>query len=148
MLYFLETDTRGRQLLLCRWTEFLFEQGQRVHVLTDSTTSAQHLDHLLWSFSQPSFVPHRIFHPDQAADADGPAEPVVITVTPCYLRDYSVLVCDAPAPLDLLKRYPLALHFVLMDHSEQRQESRLLFQQARREELELRHFRQNANLPQ
>ncbi len=136
-IYFVETRANEQRSLLCRWVECLYEAGRRIQVIADSTISAQHLDQLLWTFSQASFVPHRI-HTKDASEED--LEPVVITVGEVRLDGFEILICDGQVGLEFMLLYPIALHFVLQDDDEKRQESRLLWQKARGEGVELHHM--------
>lgn len=49
------------QLALCEHVERLYEAGQRVYVLADGEAGARHLDELLWTFREDSFIPHRLW---------------------------------------------------------------------------------------
>jgi DNA polymerase-3 subunit chi len=51
----------------CRLAEQAAEQGQRVYLQTTSTSEAQRLDELLWTFNDRSFLPHEIFSGGPAA---------------------------------------------------------------------------------
>lgn len=42
----------------CRLAEKAWQQGHRVHVVTDTEEGARAVDDLLWTFRQESFVPH------------------------------------------------------------------------------------------
>jgi len=66
-------DARLRQA--CRIVEKATETDQNVFIHATSDVDARKLDELLWTFSQGSFIPHRIVHegPDVA-----PLEPVII----------------------------------------------------------------------
>ncbi len=66
------TDT-ARAVLCCKLAEQQMRQGQRVFVLTASMDAAQELDHLLWSYTAESFLPHAL-----AGDAEASAAAVVI----------------------------------------------------------------------
>ncbi|MGV8074294.1 MAG: DNA polymerase III subunit chi [Syntrophobacteraceae bacterium] len=127
-IYFVETRAEEQRSLLCRWVECLYEVGKRIQVVADLMMAAQHLDQLLWTFSQGSFVPHRIL-------AQGASEqimdPVVITIGEVHLPGFDILVCDSPAHLEFMSLYPATLHFVLQDDEERRGESRLMWQIAR-----------------
>lgn len=137
-LYFVETRVNEQRLLLCHLTEHFYEAGRRIQVLTDSSMAAQHLDQMLWSFSQESFIPHRIFTSDPSESF---FEPVLITVGEKELPERpDFLICDGAASVEFLSRYPSAIHFVLMDDAQRRQESRLLWQTARDQGIELRHI--------
>lgn len=64
----------ARLVLACRIAEKAFKLEQKVLINTDSRMDASRLDELLWTFSQGSFVPHRVIGSDS-----GPGiEPVLI----------------------------------------------------------------------
>ncbi len=136
-MIFVETTAREQRKDLCRWAEYFAEQGKKVLVLTDSTLGAQHLDQLLWSFSQPSFVPHRIVV-EAEPNASFP-EPVLIAVDPGLPLPAEVVLCDAFPDLDALGRYSTIMHFVPLDDEEQKQKSRRLWMEAKARGLELKH---------
>ena len=127
-LYFVETKTEEQPVALCRWVERFYEEGRRVQVCTSSSLAAQHLDHLLWTFAQGSFIPHRIGSSDQSA---APIEPVVITVEEAPVEGATVLVCDGQTGLEFMLSYERVVHFVLLDDPEKRQNSRSLWQKVR-----------------
>ena len=87
-IYFVETPSEGQRRLLCQWVERFYEEGKRVQVVVDSTMAAQHLDQMLWTFSQESFVPHSIFAFNKSSDL---IEPVVITVCTPFCLHYITL---------------------------------------------------------
>lgn len=135
-IYFAETKRDEQKRLLCRWVEHFYEEGRKVQVVTDGTLNAQQLDQMLWTFSQSSFIPHRIVHPQ---DQRPWMEPVVITVGEVLSSGHEVLVCDIPVSPDFMGRYSLVLHFVLLDDMEQRKHSRILWQSARDRGLFVQH---------
>jgi DNA polymerase-3 subunit chi len=62
-----------KALDICRIAEALYLAGKRVAVAVTDAKRAAILDDYLWTFSQPSFVPHALW------DGDAPiAEPVAI----------------------------------------------------------------------
>lgn len=136
LIYFIETRTEEQRNILCLWTELLYEKGRRVQICVDSSMAAQHVDQLLWTFSQASFIPHRIV----ARENSSFVEPVAITVGELHLRGFDILVCDAKVHLDFLRYYPQAVHFVLTNDEEKKQESRLLWQKAKEEGFQLKHI--------
>jgi DNA polymerase-3 subunit chi len=74
--YIVESDTDDARLrLACRIVDKAAEADQHVYIHATSDIDAQKLDELLWTFSQGSFIPHRIVR----GDADPvPLEPVII----------------------------------------------------------------------
>jgi DNA polymerase III subunit chi len=64
-----------KALEVCRTVELLYLAGRRVVVYISDAGRASVLDEYLWTFSQPSFVPHVIW--SGAAEVE---EPVVLVV--------------------------------------------------------------------
>jgi DNA polymerase III subunit chi len=126
-IYFVETIASEQRDLLCRWVEKFYEEGARVQVIAGSTQAAQYLDQLLWTFSQPSFVPHGVY----SGSGPVPPGPVLITTGEERIGGVDTAVCDTPVSLELMELYRTAVHFVLRDDPERRQESRLMWQRAR-----------------
>ncbi|WP_043751106.1 DNA polymerase III subunit chi [Imhoffiella purpurea] len=57
--YSLEPDSRGdRFLLACRLTERIRAQDLRLIIHCPEPEEARHLDRLLWTFREDSFLPH------------------------------------------------------------------------------------------
>ena len=57
--YLLDHATEGgRDAAVCKLTHKAFRLGHRVYILTHDDPSARHLDQLLWTFNQGSFIPH------------------------------------------------------------------------------------------
>lgn len=65
----------ARLLLACRIAEKARQQDDQVFINCASNDEARKLDELLWTFSQSSFIPHRI---TGANDRDDGPEPVLI----------------------------------------------------------------------
>jgi DNA polymerase-3 subunit chi len=104
--------------------------------------AAQHLDQLLWTFSEGSFVPHRIILPNASIPMP---DPVVITVGESRMDSMDVLVCDVAPGLDFVQWYPVTIQFVLRDDEDRRQESRLIWQAARDRGFKLHYLPLSSN---
>ncbi|SPJ16276.1 DNA polymerase III chi subunit [Syntrophobacter sp. SbD2] len=126
-IYFAETTVAEQSELICRWTERFYMEKKRVQIVVDSTAAAQLIDQLLWTFSQSSFIPHKIFSPGGAPSA----EPVLITAAEFQVAGFGALVCGRPADLEFMTRFETAVHFILRDNTERLQQSRTLWQIAR-----------------
>jgi DNA polymerase-3 subunit chi len=141
VIYFVETTSAQKRATLCRWVERFYREGKKVQVVTDSTMAAQHVDQMLWTFSDVSFIPHAIV----THEPDGTVrEAVLITTGVRRLAGYPVLVADAAVDLDFMLGFPIGVHFVLTDAPERRQESRLLWQSAKERGAHLEHVPQTA----
>jgi DNA polymerase-3 subunit chi len=74
--YILSSDSLDARLrFACRIADKAYQQRQNVVLYAGSPVEAQQLDELLWTYSQSSFVPHRIVRTDPPTP---PAEPVLI----------------------------------------------------------------------
>jgi DNA polymerase-3 subunit chi len=71
-----------------------------VVVLSDTLGEAQALDELLWTFSERSFVPHKVCADEKALD---PATPVHLTSDPAAIPAADLLI-------NLAQRLPAPLH--------------------------------------
>jgi DNA polymerase-3 subunit chi len=126
-IYFVETTAAEQREFLCRWTERFYMEKKRVQIVVDSMAAAQLIDQLLWTFSQSSFIPHVILSPGAAP----PAEPVLIMPGAFRAAGFDAVICDCPADIEFMMRFDTAVHFILRDDSERRQQSRVLWQRAR-----------------
>jgi DNA polymerase-3 subunit chi len=59
-------------LFTCRLTEKAYRQGHQVYIHADSDGQLRHLDELLWTFRDGSFLPHRIHEPGADIGGDQP----------------------------------------------------------------------------
>jgi DNA polymerase-3 subunit chi len=67
----------------CRLAEKAMQLDQQVFIRSSTEGEARQLDELLWTFSESSFVPHRVVPPGAgaaAAEADASLEPVLVGV--------------------------------------------------------------------
>ncbi len=137
-IYFVETKTEEQPIAVCQCVEHFYERGKRVQIVADSFLAAQRLDHLLWTFAQASFIPHRIGPSNQERGAV--VEPVIITIGVIPVEGVTVLVCDGAVGLEFMERYEDVIHFVLLDDAEKRQESRSMWQVVRDKGIEVNHI--------
>ena len=74
--YILATNSDDSWLrLACRITEKARQRDLQVYLYSENRTDATRLDGLLWTFSQGSFIPHRVVEEDSAPPFE---EPVLI----------------------------------------------------------------------
>ena len=102
--YILDRDADDARLTVaCRIAEKAMLGELRVWVRASDPGEAARLDDLLWTFSQGSFVPHRIAADDADDDV---AEPVLIGANePAASMHFDVLINLAPSmPVDI-ERY-------------------------------------------
>ena len=76
--YILDSDSDGARLrLACKIVDKATQLDHHVFIHSASDDEARQLDELLWTFSQGSFIPHRIVRGELAQPA---LEPVLIGV--------------------------------------------------------------------
>jgi DNA polymerase III subunit chi len=63
----------GKNLAVCKLTHKAFSLGHRIYILARDYAQARHLDQLLWTFNQGSFIPHGL-----SADTPDADIPVLI----------------------------------------------------------------------
>jgi len=112
--YILQTDSEEPRLkVACRLTEKALRQQQRVFLYPASHGEARRLDEILWTFSQGSFIPHRI------ADGNEPREwlePVLIgSAHPEREMDCDVLINLADEVPEFFSRYQRVAEIVDAD---------------------------------
>jgi DNA polymerase-3 subunit chi len=72
--YSLKQGSGGdRFLLTCQLAERIYGEGQRIFIHVPSTEEARHLDRLLWTYRQQSFLPHGLM-----TEADRTLTPILI----------------------------------------------------------------------
>ena len=77
----------GRFQLACRLAEKAWRQGHRVLIGTDSESQALHVDRLLWTFRDQSFVPHGLL-----GRVDPMLNPVLVTSGEDAGEEHDVLI--------------------------------------------------------
>jgi DNA polymerase-3 subunit chi len=57
--YVLEEKAAGNRFTLaCRLSDKIYHQGRRIYIRTETAEETHHMDRLLWTFRQGSFIPH------------------------------------------------------------------------------------------
>ncbi|WP_295386622.1 DNA polymerase III subunit chi [uncultured Thiodictyon sp.] len=86
--YTLEPDSPGdRYLLTCRLVERSRAQSLRVLIHCPDAAAARHLDRLLWTFRQESFIPHGL-----VGQSDPALTPVLIGLDGSAVNEHQVLI--------------------------------------------------------
>jgi len=102
--YILDSDSDDARLrLACKIVDKATQLENHVFINTTSEEEARQLDELLWTFSQNSFIPHRVVR-DEASQA--PREPVLIGVNrPPAPGRWDVMINLAADVPDFFSRY-------------------------------------------
>lgn len=106
----------NRFTLACRLTEKAWRQGHRVFIHTGGEEDARHMDRLLWTLRDSSFVPHGRF-----PEADPELNPVLIGRHADAGEEHDVLInLDAEAPA-FFSRFTRVLEMIDHDEASRRQ---------------------------
>ncbi|MEE9451697.1 MAG: DNA polymerase III subunit chi [Gammaproteobacteria bacterium] len=54
---------------VCRLTEKIYQQQRKAYIHTENLRQAQHLDELLWTFCDTSFIPHHFIDANNKLNA-------------------------------------------------------------------------------
>jgi DNA polymerase III subunit chi len=102
--YILESDSdEARLQLACKIVDKATQLDRQVFIHSTSEDEARQLDELLWTFSQGSFIPHRIVHAEAATPS---LEPVLIGINqPPGLGPWDVLINLAADVPEFFSRY-------------------------------------------
>jgi DNA polymerase-3 subunit chi len=81
-------DEHSRHTLACKLAEKAWRLENTIHIHTMSKADAEHLDELLWTFRDGSFVPHEIANTESTAPVtigfgDGAVKPRDLLITLC-----------------------------------------------------------------
>jgi DNA polymerase-3 subunit chi len=120
--YISDSDSNDARLkLACKIVDKAFELDHHVFVHASTDDEARQLDELLWTFSQGSFIPHRIV---REPVTEPPREPVLIGMTePPAAGRWDVLVNLAPQVPEFFSRYERVAE-VVDANAERRERSR------------------------
>ncbi len=98
--YILATESEDSWLrLACRITEKAIQQNLNVYLHSENAADASRLDGLLWTFSQGSFIPHRLV----GSGSDEPFEESV-------LIGRNDLAAEIPADTQVTQRWDLMIN--------------------------------------
>ena len=88
----LRADERSRHTLACKLAEKAYRLENTVYIHTKTRADAAHLDELLWTFRDGSFVPHAM----AGVDDETAASPVMIGCDADNVesRDLLINLCD------------------------------------------------------
>ena len=87
-----QPDERARHMLACKLAEKAWRLDNSVYIHARSRADAEHLDELLWTFRDGSFVPHGVAHSNDGTEDS----PIVIGCeeTGVEARDLLINLCD------------------------------------------------------
>ncbi len=99
--YILKENAPGnRYTLACRIAEKAWRQGHRVLIHAGGIDEARHMDRLLWTFREQSFIPHGLL-----GQVDAGINPVLIGHGNESPQEHEVLINLAPEPPTFLGQF-------------------------------------------
>jgi DNA polymerase-3 subunit chi len=117
--YILADDSADARLhLACRIAEKAVQQRHHVLINTESGAESARLDELLWTFSQKSFLPHRVIGAE--TDAEGPESVLIGCGVDPRGDDWQVMINLAATVPDFFSRYERVAE--LVDANEKRRQ--------------------------
>lgn len=90
----------GKYLAVCRLAHKAFSLGHRIYIYAPDSGQAQHLDRLLWTFNQGSFIPHGL-----SADTPDADIPVLIGYDEPPATHEDVLIQLTPQVPEFFSRF-------------------------------------------
>jgi len=109
--YILKAPYPGdRYQFACRLTAKVYGQGHRIYLHADSDGEIRHLDRLLWTFRDGSFVPHGLL-----GEADPRLTPVLLGSRRDPAGEDEVLINIAPEVPDFFSRFQRVAEIVDAD---------------------------------
>jgi DNA polymerase-3 subunit chi len=87
-----QADERARQMLACKLAEKAWRLENSVYIHAKNRADAEHLDELLWTFRDGSFVPHSVVGRNDGTDDS----PIMIGCGDAAVdsRDLLINLCD------------------------------------------------------
>ena len=109
--YILSPQMPGdRYLLACRLTDKAYGQGHRIYLHTGSDGEIRHLDRLLWTFRDQSFIPHGLI-----GEADSGLTPVLLGAGQVPVGEEDVLINLAADVPDFFSRFARVVEIIDTD---------------------------------
>ncbi|MBK1731230.1 DNA polymerase III subunit chi [Thiococcus pfennigii] len=133
--YSLADDAAGdRFQLVCRLVERIYATGLRIYILAASDQDARHVDRLLWTYREQSFLPHGL-----KGETDAELTPILIGRDPDPGDARSVLINLAARVPEHLERFERLCEAV--DHDPAvREAARERYRHYRRAGLAVEHY--------
>jgi DNA polymerase-3 subunit chi len=121
--YILEDeDGNARLRVACRVADKAVQLDQRVFICAGSELEARQLDDLLWTFSDGSFLPHRIVGAGGAGGVEARDEPVLIGLEAGPVGErWDLLINLSPEVPQGYERYARVAEIVDADPERRRQ---------------------------
>ncbi len=105
---FLNTKNKEKNKIIFELVERLYYEGEKVLIYCKSEERASELDRFLWTYKQESFIPHRIFHYEEA---EAPEIIAIVTEEINPIGADSIIV-DEKCRLDFSQQFKKIYEFI------------------------------------
>ena len=107
-----ENEPQHTWLVICRLIEKAYKRGHHIFVFCENQQDAEHLDELLWTFKEDSFIPHNL-----QGEGPEPAPAVQIGYGPEPRGFNDILINLANTVPNFLSRFKRAIEIVPANES-------------------------------
>ncbi len=107
--YLLESDRYRHDHFVCQLCQKAYDKKQNTLLLTQNQQQTQHFDHMLWTYSEASFLPH------DAEDSEDFATPVLINDNPDITNDRQLLINLSASVPEYFAQFKRVIELVTKD---------------------------------
>lgn len=104
------TSEIDRLTFACRLIEKIYKQQRRIYIHTESQTAAHHLDELLWTYRNDSFLPHHL-----VGEGPDPVPPIQIGYTTLLPKQQDILMNLCPGAPEFYKQFSRVVELITED---------------------------------
>ncbi len=101
---------RERLAFACRLIEKIYKQQRRIYIHTENQTVAHHIDELLWTYREDSFLPHHLY-----GEGPDPAPPIQIGYNTVPDKHRDILINLSPAAPEFYNQFSRVLELISSD---------------------------------
>lgn len=138
---FHDVPDNRREFLLFDMVERMYRGKNRILVFTSSRERAIEIDRMLWILRQESFIPHRIFEPDEwIEDAESDVPVGIVTTEENPIRA-AILIADGHCGIDFACGFDTTHEFVDHLSAERTESCRRRFRGYKDRQIPVRHIK-------
>ncbi len=106
--YLIQTTSEQERLnFACRLIEKIYKQQRRIYIHTENQTAAHHLDELLWTYRNDSFLPHHLI-----GEGPDPVPPIQIGYNTLHPKQHDILMNLSSSVPEFYKQFSRVLELI------------------------------------